>query len=279
MYEALLAAYVEHAAATECAFATVITNPFWSDRQLCHRYLRPDFVLENACQVLDLDEALDDAGGVVQRSTNLQRNLRTAQSGKLRIDEEQSAANVEEWYEIHAVRHREIGAVPLPKGLFTGALEHVVPRDAGRFFFVRLADSGTMIGGGFYLYHGAVIDALMPSMQTDSIKLAPAYLLALHSMQWAQRRGLRYYNWQASPPDSGVHRFKRQWGSRDLGYAYLTRITGDAEPFLSSTIAVIADAYRWHYVLPFDRVGEGTQSVRAISDRKAAWNALEAAKR
>ncbi len=274
VYAALLGAFVELAAARGCALASVISNPFWPDRELCAHHLKPDYVLENRCQVLDLASGLDADGLPRQVGGNLRRNLRRALSGALTVDEEQSEANLETWYAIHAARHRELGATPLPEQLFRGALRHMVPRERARFFFVRLAESGEMVAGGCYLHHGAVVDALMPSLRSEYARLAPNYLLALHSIRWAARRGLRYYNWQGSPPEGGVARFKQQWGSRDLGYAYLTRVTGDASAFLASTPAEVAAAYRWHYALPYDRIGAASTSSGA-SSRDAAWAAAQ----
>lgn len=274
VHGALLGAFVELARDRDCALASVLTNPFWPDRDLCARHLAPDYVLENRCQVLDLGAALDDDGELKGGSSNLKRNLRKARSGPLRIDEEQSAENLEEWYGIHAERHREIGATPLPEALFQGALRYMVPRDRARFFFVRHADSGEMLAGGFYVHHGQVIDALMPSLRSESAGLGPNYLLAFHSMRWAKQRGLRFYNWQGSPPGSGVERFKRQWGSCDVSYAYLTRVTGDASRFHASTPQAVADAYRWHYALPYDQIGAGAHG--SVSTRDAAWTAADA---
>jgi hypothetical protein len=277
IYHALLTAYVELARSTGCAVATVISNPFWPDNDLCERCFDPDYELENVCQVLDLDEAVDASGKFVRASTHVQRNLRKALSGNLRVDEEQSAANVEEWYGIHLARHTEIGVRPLPKALFAGALHHMVPRDKGRFFFVRHTDSGEMVAGGFYVYHGAVMDALMPSISGEHASAGAAYVLASHSIRWAKQRGLRYYNWQPSPPDGGVYRFKRQWGSHDVSYRYLTRITGDIERFLQSSPEQIASGYPWHFVLPFDRLGKQASARGAKSTRKEAWRAREEA--
>ena len=212
---------------------------------------------------------------MVEGSKNLQRNLRKARKNAFVIDEAPSRANVEQWYEIHAERHRQIAATPLPKALFIGALEHLVPRDKARFFFVRLNESGEMVAGGAYLYHGSVMDSLMPSVRTRFAKLAPNYWLALYSIRWAWKRGLRYYNWQPSPPAGGVYRFKRQWGSRDVPYYYLTRITGKIEPFLQSSVAEIRAAYPWHYVLPYDQISSASSSGPARSSRQSAWDAQE----
>jgi hypothetical protein len=276
VYAALLDGFVRLATSRGCALASIITNPFWPDRPLYERHLRPEYVLENTCQVLDLDAAFAPDGALRVESENLRRNLRRARSGELAIDEAQTAANVEEWYAIHASRHAEIGARPLPQALFAGALRHMVPADKARFFFVRLAGSGEMVGGGFYVHHGAVMDALMPSVSGAHAKLAPAYLLAWHSIHFARARGIRFYNWQGSPPDGGVHRFKLQWGSRDVPYCYVTRVTGDVRPFLSSTVEAVAAAYRWHYVLPFDRIGAGASRGGGPSSRRDTWNLRQA---
>jgi hypothetical protein len=275
VYRALLGAFRELARERGCALASVLTNPFWPDAELCERHLEPGFVLENACEVLDLD-ALDERGGIRDAGPGLRRNLRRAQSGRLVVDEAQTAANVAEWYALHAARHREIGATPLPERLFAAALEHAVPRGAARFFFVRLADGGAMVAGGLYLHHGQVIDALMPSVASAHAALAPGYLLALHSMRYARARGLRLYNWQASPPGGGVRRFKMQWGSREARYRYLTCATGDARPFLEGSVEAVRAGYPWHYALPYDRVGAGSSAAAGPSSRRSAWEAAEA---
>jgi hypothetical protein len=277
VYAALIGGFVELARSRHCALATILTNPIWSDRERCERLFEPDYVLENTCQVLDLASVLDGDGEFTATSSHLRRNLRRALSGPLYVDEAQSRENVETWYEIHRDRHTEISARPLPYSLFTGALEHAVPRGKARFFFVRHADSHEMVAGGLYVCHGSVIDALMPSLRSEFAKLSPNYLLAAHSMRWAAQHGFRHYNWQGSPPGSGVDRFKRQWGSRDHSYAYLTRVTGDAEPFLRSSPAELDESYAWHYVLPYDRLGAGGDADVGPSTRSAAWRARDEA--
>jgi hypothetical protein len=277
VYAALLEAFVGVATARGCAVASVLSNPFWPDLELLERLLVPQFVLENACQVLDLDGAFDARGRFAGGSSGLHRNLRRAEAAPLAIDEAQTRENVAAWYEIHAARQREIGTAPLPRGLFDAALERAVPRGKARFLFVRHAGTGELLGGGFYVLHGAVIDAFMPAVRSGEARLGVGFYLALHSIRWGRQRGLRFYNWQASPPDSGTARFKRQWGSREVSYAYLTRVTGDAAALLGSSVAEIRAGYPWHYVLPFDRLGAGLVPAGcARSSRGSAWVAGEA---
>ena len=274
VYRELLGGFVEHGRASGCAAASVISNPFWPDDDLYRQYLAPDYTLENRCLVLDLRTSVDAAGGFPNASHHLRRNLRRAHAAALRIDEEQTEENVEAWYTIHSARHRAIGATPLPFAMFTGALHHMVSRDKARFFFVRRTNDDALVAGGLYLFHGRVIDALMPSVSDEAAKLGANYLLAEHSIHWARARGLHYYNWQGSPPGGGVYRFKQQWGSTEARYCYFTRATGDIEPFLASTPAFVGEAYRWHFPLPFDHIG-GSGSAGRISTRKAAWDAAD----
>ena len=272
IYGVLLDSYQQLASDTGCVLATVMMNPFWPDRGLYNSAFEPDYVLENVCQVLDLQHGVDSAGRFLDGTAHLQRNLRRLDPDQFLLDVKQDFANLDEWYEIHSERHRDIGAVPLPKALFAAALDEMIPLDKGRFFFVRRQDSGVMVAGGFYLWHGAVIDALMPSVSTRHARSGANYFLALESIRWARKRGLRYYNWQPSPPDGGVRRFKCQWGSRDASYYYLTKIIGDVRPILESTLSSVASAYPWHFVLPFDCMGPSPNET-GRSSRRSSWNA------
>lgn len=277
VYESLLDGYVRLAQERRCALASWISNPFHRDLELGLRFFRPDYVLSNRCQYLDLDRSLTVEGRLVGASANVRRNLEKALNGSLRLDERQSLANVEEWYQIHARRHNEIGVEPLKMGLFIGALETMVRYDKARFFFVRLSgDSQEMVAGGFYVYHREVMDALMPSMNRTHAKLRPNYFLAWHSMCWAKTRGIRIYNWQASPPGSGVERFKAQWGSSVGPYSYLTRVTGDAKAIQNASPGTLQEGYPWHFVMPYDQLGydRSKQTSPISTDRENAWKAV-----
>ncbi len=278
VYPLLLEAFVSLANDLECELASLITNPFVPDRSLYERYFQPDFLLENTLHALSLSEVVDQHGELVEASSSLRRNLRKAHAAGLWIDEEQSRANVDEWIEIHRCRHNAIGATPLPAGLFRAALEHMVPADLARFFFVRTKDTNELAAGGLYLHHARTMDAFMPSMDTRFAERRPNHMLALHTIQYAKRRGFNHYNWQGSPPDSGVARFKQQWGGNEHGYCFATRITGRAEAFLSASIEELTEGYPWHYVLPFDRLGKEAEQ-RSPSRRADAWAAREASER
>ncbi len=272
VYRALLGAFEAFARETGAALATVYTNPLWPDHELCERILAPHYVLENTCQVLDLERGVAADGSFPLAAENLRRNLKRAESGKLRVERDGSVENVRAWYAIHAERHREIGATPLPEALFLGALEHAVPQGKASFFFVHLAERPeTMVAGGFYVHHGGVIDALMPAFRSEHAELAPNFLLAAHTLRWARAAGQRYYNWQGSPPEGGVRRFKLQWGSSDHAYRLCTRVTGNVAPFLAASADELKRGYAWHFALPFDALGSAPGAGTHRSRRETAW--------
>ena len=118
------------------------------------------------------------------------------------------------------------------------------------------------------------MDAFMPSMRTRHGDLRPNHLLAAHTIRYAKQRGIAFYNWQGSPPQSGVQKFKQQWGGREYSYCIATRITGSAKPYLEASVKTLVTGYPWHFVLPFDQLGARPQS-RTTSSRAAAWAARE----
>ena len=277
IFSALLERCFELARSLACDLVTVITNPFRPDAELYAQIKTPDFILDNALQALNLTEDVAEDGALLNASSSLLRNVRGARTSGLVVDETQSLANVEEWYAIHEKRHRQLGATPLPRELFHAALEHAVPSGRARFFFIRQGPGGEMAAGGLYLCHGSVVDAFMPSMDARHASLRPNHLLAAHSIAWARSAGYRFYNWQGSPPEGGVERFKRSWGSRRFEYCFLTWITGDPAAFLDATVNQLVEEYRWHYVLPFDRLGSAGGAPTNHSLRSDTWKLREQA--
>jgi hypothetical protein len=278
IFAALLDRCLQLAVSLECDLVTVITNPFRPDAELYSQVKTPDFILDNALQALNLTEDVALDGTLLKASSSLLRNLRRARASGLVVDDAQTLANVEEWYAIHEKRHRQLGATPLPRELFHAALEHAVPSGRARFFFIRRGPGGEMAAGGLYLCHGSVVDAFMPSMDDRHASERPNHLLAAHSIAWARSAGYRFYNWQGSPPEGGVERFKRSWGSRRFEYCFLTWITGDTTAFLDATVNQLIEEYRWHYVLPFDRLGGAKGAPTGHSQRSDTWKLQEQAK-
>src|SRR6266850_1533999 len=91
-------------------------------------------------------------------------------------------------------------------------------------------------------------------MSMDSVHSAkaPNYPLVEQSLFAMWRRGVRYMNWQSSPRrGDGVYRFKKQWGSEERPYYFVTKVYCAPEKILSIGAEGIRRAYPGHYVVPF----------------------------
>ena len=243
--------------------------------------MEPDYELENTLIALDLERDLRPDGSFTQASSRAcGATSRGRTPARCESTTSRASANLEEWLAIHEERHREIGATPLPRQLFRAALAHMVPVGRARFFFVRRVDDGEMVAGWLLpatRRRGRCVHAV--DAQPSRASCVPTICSRRCRSHWARRAGARFYNWQASPPEGGVRRFKQQWGGRDHAYSFLTRVTGSAERLLAADPAELAAGYPWHFVLPYDRLGARAGSDAAASRRDSAWRALEARKR
>ena len=51
------------------------------------------------------------------------------------ILDEQTQANINEWFAIHEKRMNELGAIPIPKKLFDNAFKNLIPKEKAKFLF------------------------------------------------------------------------------------------------------------------------------------------------
>lgn len=256
VYAALLDRAGELARGLGCISLTIITNPFRPDLELYRRHLGPELGLDNFTQYVPLDEvvvegriALRDYG----RRSNLSRNLRRAAEAEFELADAASEADFDAWYRVHERRHRGLGATPLSRRLLQGLVRVLVPLGKARLLLAK--KDGEVAAGCLYVYHRDVLDVYMLSVDPAHIDAAPSFLLTERSLLWAAALGVRIYNWQSSPGrSSGVYLFKRQWGSREAPYQFLTKVI-DADRMAALDAAVVRAEYPGHYVAPWSALG------------------------
>lgn len=259
VYKALLGAMEEVAREKGCVTMTVITSPFLDDKELYEGCGPWKFTLENFCQTVRLEDFFGTDGVVAhkdyhRKGGNLYRNLHRARRS-MTVRETDDESIIDAWWVIHRERFETIGARPLPKELFERFRRWMIQESKG--IFLGAFVDGALVGGGWYIYHGEVMDSYMPSANKEGLAMGANYLLADASLQRAREVGMRFYNWQSSPGrDSGVYRFKAQWGSEDRTYCFLTRVVGDLSTIYKAAEAELREAYPWHYVLPFSVLSE-----------------------
>jgi FemAB-related protein (PEP-CTERM system-associated) len=103
----------------------------------------------------------------------------------------------------------------------------------GQAFFERLADAlgdrawigvaylgDVPIAGGFAIENGGEVEISWASALRRYAKIAPNMALYGAFIRRACERGFAVFNFGRCTPESGTHKFKRQWGSRDEPLAW-----------------------------------------------------------
>jgi len=118
---------------------------------------------------------------------------------------------VEPFYEVFSRHMRDLGTPTLPRRFFHAIAERF-PVEAW-FGCAWLGDTPVACGAGFRW--GDEFEMTWASALVEYNRIAPNMLLYWAFMERAIAAGVRLFNFGRCTPDSGTHRFKRQWGSRD----------------------------------------------------------------
>lgn len=248
-YRCLLEAALAIAHRHECMALTLISNPFSNDLDLYERYLSPTFVLENVTQYIALDQP-------TRRSHGHRNNLNRARKAGYSVGVCQTNEELCDWHLIHRERHGELGVAPLSFGLFENVFRLLVPRCKAQLILVRSPDS--IVSGGLYLYHRHITDVFMLSTASKHLENGASVLNTDYSIRWARELGARIYNWQSSPSrESGVYSYKKQWGSIEAVYYFVTKLFWEPEKIQKMGLETIKAQYPWHYVVPYAAFEQG----------------------
>lgn len=255
IYKALLDYCISLAKDLDCTAISIATNPFLDDKEYYLNHFKPDYIMENFIQCINLNEIFDDKGSLVHpnyiKRSSLTRNLKKAELKRVTISDEQTQANINEWFAIHEKRMNEFGVTPFPKKLFTNTFQSLIQKGKGKFLFAF--HEKKMISGCFFIFNKRVMDAYMISMDSKYRKYGANCLITYHMLKWANKNGISIFNWQSSDKrKSGVYEWKEQWGSRERIFLYLTKILGDISEWRELGYHTLEEAYKWHYVLPFN---------------------------
>jgi hypothetical protein len=273
VYDALIDYSISLAHELDCSTLTIGTNPF-EDYNPLYSSLQPDCTLENFIQYIRIKEIFD-GGGIFShpnytKRTNLSRNLAKLEEHRITISDEEKQEYIDEAFNLQKKRMNELNACPFPKEFFNSALKNILKKQQGKFIFAFYEEK--MIATCFFLYSRDLIDVYMLCMDTDYKKFGPNFAITKYLLEWAFNKNVPILNWMSSPlRGEGVYKWKEQWGSRDRSFLYMTRITGDISVWKKLTIEELADAYRFHYLLPFNLLNTPNTPIITTKDEVAAF--------
>jgi FemAB-related protein (PEP-CTERM system-associated) len=121
------------------------------------------------------------------------------------------AAEVDGFFSVFARHMRDLGTPTQSRLLF----ETIAETFGDDVWFGCAYLDGRPVAGGCAFRWGNEIEMTWASSLSAHKRLAPNMLLYWSFMERAIESGLETFNFGRCSPDSGTHRFKRQWGSRD----------------------------------------------------------------
>lgn len=249
----LLGRALELARERACMALTLITNPFRPDVELYRKILEPDFLFENFTQHIPLTQKFRVSGG---QKNNLARARRFGFSVECcgTMDE------VRDWHALHRKRQAELGAEPPKFELFKSIFQVLVARKKATFLAAR--HNGRMASGCLYIHHRKVMDVYAIDMDSEFADHAPNAVNTEYSLNLAREMGVEIYNWQSSPNrQSGVYNAKKQWGSIEAPYFFVTKLLCSRQHIQDLGADGIKANYPGHYVVPFGVFEQGPDQV------------------
>lgn len=119
---------------------------------------------------------------------------------------------LEPFYAVFARHMRDLGTPVQSRRLFEN-LAAAFPDDV---WFACAFLRGRAVAAGCGVRWGTEFEITWASALREFNALAPNMLVYWRLMERCVREGVRTFNFGRCTPDSGTHRFKRQWGGRDV---------------------------------------------------------------
>jgi FemAB-related protein (PEP-CTERM system-associated) len=115
------------------------------------------------------------------------------------------------FYDVFSRHMRDLGTPVLPRSWF----EAIADRFGEDAWFGAAWHAGRPVAAGAGFRWGHEFEMTWASSLASHNRLAPNMLLYARFMERALEAGVSLFNFGRCTPESGTHRFKKQWGSRD----------------------------------------------------------------
>jgi len=243
IYKALFDEMVYYAKEKECILISISTPPFSMDLDLYMALFKPDYILPNFIQYIDLEKP-------VNYKRDIRRKIKKAIEMGIVITEDDNPSNLQTFYEIYKKRMIQLGGEMYPPHFF-----EIVKKNANansKFLFAVYERK--IISGILLIYNNKIIDDFIAVMDMDYSFTEANSLMIDYAINWSRKSGFKYWNWQSLPAkESGAYKFKARWGSMDGEHYYLTKVLDDLTALKKCSIEEMRREYEWYFVIPYDQ--------------------------
>lgn len=245
VYSALLEALLACARRDDALSCSVYTPFLAADLSAYEAAMPTAQVVEKFTQYLDLE--------ATTWSSAIAYDLRKGKRLGVEIAKDVTAEHIDRFYELYHMNCVEYGIPIKPKPCVDLLFD---ARNLGKrsdaYFAFR---DGEMIGGLLMVWSPMTASYYIPCALPSARTVQPGTLLIDRAVQDARQRGIRYWNWEASPSrESGVFQFKKKWGSIEGCYRIYVQAFQPVEVFRRLGKALIEKNFPFYFVYPFDRL-------------------------
>ena len=183
-------------------------------------------------------------------SSSLMYDLRKAEKGGVVVEETSDISLVPDIYAIYIRNCEDYGIPPKPYVCVEELVRSSASHDGTATYIAR--KDGQIIGALIMIYSPITASYYLPCSIHEFRSFQPTSLLIHHAMMESKKRGLAYWNWEASPSrESGVYKFKKKWGSEDGSYSIFILPGRSKEDFAHWGQQGISSAFPFFFVYPF----------------------------
>jgi len=243
----VLLAEIADRARQENALGCSIYTPFrFEDFDLYDRALGAWTVLEKFTQYRLLgNDSHDSAVGW---------SLRKAQRLGVEVSRDVTPERVAAFYAIYERNCEEFGIPPKSRACVEFLTQSELLGKHTRLY--TALREGKVLGGLLMIWSPLVASYYIPCSLTEARNLQPTTMLIDAGMREAQERGLQYWNWESSPGrDSGVYRFKKNWGGAvESNYRIYVESFAGKDKLAALGREGLTREFPQFFVWPFDRL-------------------------
>ena len=181
-------------------------SPFLSESWDSYRQALGDAIeVDKQTQYLNLDRLTGFDASVTY-------DIRKAQKAGVSVSTDLTDDKVSASYQIYAENCREFAIPQKPWAAVRKLAQEGCANGLARVYFAH--HQSEIVGALLVLWSKQTSSYYLPCTRTSARALQSSTLLIAQAIGEARAAGLKYWNWESSPPDqAGVFNFKKKWGS------------------------------------------------------------------
>lgn len=212
-----------------------------------------DSYLEQSVITIDKETLYLDLARTDKWEKGINRDIRYAIGRGVVVSQDVPADRFSEIYHIYERNCRDYGIPPKPERAIHSILTEGV-RTNHAVCYAALHEK-KVVGALIMMLGPKTASYYLPCTLHEARGLQPGSLLIHHAVEDARKRGILFWNWEATPPsETGVYRFKKKWGSIDGSYKiYVKRFRSEAE-LANIGRDILTAEFPYFFIYPYSRL-------------------------